>query len=386
MAFLLSSQNVFEYLVKQSICTPETLEPIEIKPKECKNFNLLVSFPNNHHLLVKQERHDSEGYTDGEFWSEWCIQKFVRQFPELTPLQSLISEAVYFDPSHSIVVFKYLNNYGDLGNFYSDENIFSDQISSEIASILATIHRTTLNCEQYKQFLAHNLDEETIIDEIPEFLPQLKRIKPAVFGAVRTDALEFFRLYQRYPSLADVIASLNEIWKPCCLIHNDLRLSNFLLHLDWDKKLTKQEPIIKLIDWEKFLWGDPAYDLATVIAGYLKLWLKSLVVNSSIDIKTALILAKTPLEILQPSIYSLTKTYLDEFPEILEIESIFFQKVMQFTGLILMEKMVTKLQYRQPFNNQGICTLQVAKTLLCNPKSSIPIIFGKEASEFNARI
>lgn len=39
--------------------------------------------------------------------------------------------------------------------------------------------------------------------------------------------------------------------------------------------------IIRLIDWEKWTWGDPALDVGTVIASYLKLWLKSLIVNQN---------------------------------------------------------------------------------------------------------
>jgi len=67
---LLSSQNVFEYLIEQRLCVPEEQDLSQIKPKLCKNFNLLVSFPNGRHLLVKQEPHDQEGDTSGSFLNE----------------------------------------------------------------------------------------------------------------------------------------------------------------------------------------------------------------------------------------------------------------------------------------------------------------------------
>ena len=73
MAFLLSAQNVLEYLVHQGICTPEqTIESIELK--QAKNFNLLVKLTNGQQLLVKQERRDREGKTAGEFLQEWQFQ------------------------------------------------------------------------------------------------------------------------------------------------------------------------------------------------------------------------------------------------------------------------------------------------------------------------
>jgi hypothetical protein len=70
MKLLLSSQNVFKYLVEQNIWAFKPQLPVQIRLKEGKNFNLLVSFPEGYHFLVKQERHDLEGKTDGEFWHQ----------------------------------------------------------------------------------------------------------------------------------------------------------------------------------------------------------------------------------------------------------------------------------------------------------------------------
>ncbi|MGL4619212.1 MAG: aminoglycoside phosphotransferase family protein, partial [Chroococcidiopsis sp.] len=53
-----------------------------VKPLSAKNFNLLVTFPDNRQLLVKQERHNLEGKAAGEFKSEYRIQEWLQQFPE----------------------------------------------------------------------------------------------------------------------------------------------------------------------------------------------------------------------------------------------------------------------------------------------------------------
>jgi len=60
MAFLLSSQNIFEYLVKQELCTQKE-QLSQVEPKVAKNFNLLLSLQDGRKLLVKQERHNQEG-------------------------------------------------------------------------------------------------------------------------------------------------------------------------------------------------------------------------------------------------------------------------------------------------------------------------------------
>jgi hypothetical protein len=54
---------------------------------------------------------------------------------------------------------------------------------------------------------------------------------------------------------------------------------------------------------------------------------------------------------------------------------------MQFAGLALIQRIETNLQYLLPFDNTKIGMLQVAKTLLCRPEQSIPVVFGLTPSD-----
>ena len=395
MVFLLSSQNIFAYLIEQGLCEPKEQHLSQIKSKSAKNFNLLVSLPQNRHLLVKQEPHDLEGETNGAFLYEWRIHELLQKFPDLSYIRLLISEVIHFDPHRSIIVFNYLNDYIDLLDFYAEEEVFPSGIAAKIGASLAAVHRATLDREKYKNFLSQTC-QDIEIDRVPNFLRRLERIEPEVFGVVSAEALKFFALYQRYESTAQAIAELNKAFEPCCLTHNDLKLDNILLRVEWEQALSKAErspltslskeesrgdTIVRLIDWEKWAWGDPAFDLGTIIANYLKIWLSSLASGKTIDLETALRLATTPLEAIQPSIAALTKAYCDRFPEILERRPDFLTRVVQFTGLALIRKIQVKIQYKYPLGNRAIPMLQVAKTLLCRPEQSIPIIFGTTASE-----
>jgi hypothetical protein len=121
-----------------------------------------------------------------------------------------------------------------------------------------------------------------------------------------------------------------------------------------------------------------------LIASYLQIWLSSLVVSKSIDIEESLRLAMTPLEVLQPSIAALTKAYFGKFPEIIERRPDFLRRVVQFSGLALIQQIQAMLQYQKSFGNTGICMLQVAKTLLCRPEQSIPTVFGVAEAELTS--
>ncbi|MTJ11210.1 aminoglycoside phosphotransferase family protein [Anabaena sp. UHCC 0187] len=380
MPFLISSANVFDYLVDHEICYPQdqSLSQIELKP--AKNFNLLISLPDERQLLVKQERHDRDGKTLGEFKDEWRIHDFCQKFPEINYLRSYLSEAVYFDLENSIMVFNYLNQYQDLAEFYAKDHIFPPEIAELLGKTIAAFHRTTIEDQNYQTLFGKSLEN-------PQLDKGLNRITPQIFGNLPADGLKFFALYQRYDNLAKAIAELNRAFMPCCLTHNDLKLNNILLSLNWETEIEHQSPgnknILRLIDWERGNWGDPANDLGTIIASYLQIWLYSIVANKTIPIEECLRLAAIPLPMIQPSLSALVTGYLANFPEILERRPNFLQLVMQFSGLALIRAIQAKLQYEKTFGNSGICILQVAKSLLCRPQASISTILGTEFSTTN---
>jgi thiamine kinase-like enzyme len=379
MAFLLSSQNIFKYLEAQGICLNEDRDSIQVECKYAKNFNLLLSLSNGRKLLVKQEPHHLDGETVGEFLNEYRIHQLIEQFPQLDHWRYWLPELLHYDPVNSIAVFNYLTDYRDLADFYSQENQFPEAIAHTIGTILATIHRNSFEQLNYQTYLHNQSDSESevTLEPFPLLARQLERISPDIFGLVPMEGLKFFKLYQRYDSLGQAMASLSNAIQPCCLIHGDLKFNNLLLHHQWEEQsISGRSSPIRLIDWERCTWGDPAYDLGSLIASYLQLWIGSLVVSQSIDIHEALRLAATPLEQLQPSIATLVKSYLETFPEILKHQPDFLMRTVQFSGFGLIQQIYAMIQYQKTFNNTGICMLQVAKSLLCRPEQSISTIFG----------
>ena len=399
---ILNSDNIFEYLKRHNFGDRLSQNESTVEPLAAKNFNLLVTLsdkPNGQReradrrkttgdasasraslrrkLLVKQERHNLEGKAAGEFESEYRIQKWLQQFSECKNLRPFLPELLHFDAENSIIIFRYLDDYRDLMDFYVKESNFPVEIPGAIGTVLATIHRDTFNHENHREFF-ENKENSLAGNRVPYLIKGLERIKPEIFGAIPADALKFFALYQRYDSLERAIAELGNAFTPSCLTHNDLKLNNILLHTDWQQT---DDSIIRLIDWERCSWGDPAFDLGTLIASYIQLWLGSLVISKSLSIEESLSLAMTPLEQLQPSIAALTKAYLETFPEILEHRPDFLLRVVQFAGFALIQQIQAMIQYQKSFGNTGIAMLQVAKSLLCRPERSMPTLFGKAVIE-----
>lgn len=378
MVLSLSSHNVIQYLQDAGLCSSEDGAANESElPESTKNCNLLVTLADNRKLLVKQERSINNDGMPHEFFNEWLFHQLLQQFPVLGNISAIASLVLHFDEENSILVRNYLSEYLELGRVYHRNDIFPLEIASAIGTTLAGLHRATFNRREYSDFMATAPQGQF---RYGYYNPAqgIGSISPEIFGTVPSEALKFYILYQRYESLESAIADLANEWHPCCLTHNDLKLNNILVHSRWEQL---DNCLVRLIDWEACSWGDPAFDLGTLLASYLEIWLSSLVVDPTIELEESLHLAMTPLEVIQPSIVALIRAYLNAFPMILEYRRDFILRVIQFAGLALIHQIQEMITCRKYFNNADICMLQVAKSLLTMPEQSVLTIFGISESE-----
>ncbi|MEA5624810.1 aminoglycoside phosphotransferase family protein [Nostoc sp. UHCC 0251] len=380
MVLSLSSHNVIQYLLEAGLCSSEddASDKSELPGSSKNSFDLLVTLADNRKLLIKQERNvKSNDGAPHELFQEWLFHQLLQQFPVLGNISAIAPLVVHFDEENSILVRNYLGDYLELATFYHNNEICPQEIATAIGTTLAGLHRATYNRREYKDFMATAPQGEF---RYGFYNPAqgVESIGPEIFGTVPTDALKFYLLYQQSESLESAIADLAYEWNPCCLTHNDLKLNNILVHSRWEKL---DNCLVKLINWEACSWGDPAFDLGTLLASYLKIWLNSLVVDPTIELQESLNLALTPLESLQPSIIALIRAYLNAFPMILEYRNDFIVRVIQFAGLALIHQIQDMITCRKTFNNADICMLQVAKSLLTMPQQGVLTIFGISESE-----
>ncbi|WP_373529527.1 phosphotransferase family protein [Nostoc sp.] len=379
MVLSLSSHNVIQYLQDVGLCTLEdgASDKSELPGSSKNNINLVVTLADNRQLLVKQKPNINNDAPPHELFKEWLFHQLLQQFPVLGNISAIAPLLVHFDEENSILIRNYLSEYLDLAIFYHNNEIFPQEIASAIGTTLAGLHRATFNRREYQDFMATAPQGEF---RYGFYNPAqgVTSIGSEIFGTVPTDALKFYALYQQYESLESAIADLAYNWNPCCLTHNDLKLNNILVHSRWEKL---DNSLVRLIDWSACAWGDPAFDLGTLLASYLGIWLKSLVVDPTIELEESLHLALTPLEILQPSIIALIRAYINAFPMILSYRSDFILRVIQFAGLALIHQIQDMITCRKYFSNADICMLQVAKTLLTMPEQAVLTIFGISESE-----
>jgi serine/threonine protein kinase len=392
MKIILDTDNIFEYLATLNYCNEVDKFTSKITVMQAKNFNLLINLANGKDLLVKQEIHDCMGGTKGEFCSAWRIHQLIKYCSNLEErIGDSLPDLLYFDPGNSILIVNYLSDYFDLFDFYAKKNEFPPVLAKIIGQLLATVHSQTFERRDYQEFLNNfqmetletNSENQTILEQKKfensyspiNIICRLSRITPQVFQIMPQECLRFFKLYQRFPSLSQAIVELGNSITPCCLVHNDLKLNNILLNSNW---IYSESKAIKLIDWERANWGDPAFDVGCILSSYLEIWLDGLTMSSTLSINESLQLATTPLELLQPSLSNLVQSYLEGFPEIMIARPDYLDRVIQFAGLCLIERVEISIDEDRIFGNRGIVMLQVAKRLICTPKAAMGTLFGND--------
>jgi thiamine kinase-like enzyme len=383
MGLILSAHNVVNFLKEQKICPPDFQPATPIICKESRNFNLVVQSQDGPSFLIKQGRINGQGKTSGMIAVEWIAQRLINEFSDLAVIQPLVSEVLLFDSPNSILVSVFYDDYIALDEYYNNHHSYHPQIAQVVGANLAQIHRSTYQKPNIKSFLSQYFDLERA-KQPPHFIRKLNNLTPSLFSETCPDGLDFYKLYQRFPSLNEAVLELYSQVQPHCLTHNDLTLDNFIVD---SRVVTEFQDLeikpdqIKIIDWESVYWGDPARDLGMLVSQYLAEWLNSFVADSNLELNTILSLATCPLETITPSLEALLRGYLGIFPEILTERPDFISRIVQFAGIGIIDRLTYYVEYHYPFDNQALCKLQVAKNLLCNPEQGVETVFGNMAVE-----
>jgi Phosphotransferase enzyme family len=373
----LTAQNVVSYLVDQKLYRGTDADGAKVTSLFGKNFNLRVQFADGADWLVKQEAMGQDGCAQA-FVAEWAVQCLARSRSELAELRSLLPVVEQYDVANAILVSRFLTGYGDLADYYDRVETPDPKVAQAVGRSLGRLHQLTFNQTAYRDFLLTIDDKINVAETAPPSLGAMPRLTPAIFGQVRSDALGFFRWLQAHPEVTAAMAGLGDRWRARCLVHQDLKLDNWL----WDEATGD----LRLIDWEQMDWGDPLTDLADVLAGYLDCWLESCDWSRGESLAVCLPTAALPLAVLQPSLQGLMRQYFQAFPQVAAHDPDWVVQTLRITGRKLIDRVECTIQYHLPMGPQSAATLQLAQRLLGHPAAACGSIFGVDLAQELARV
>jgi aminoglycoside phosphotransferase (APT) family kinase protein len=139
---------------------------------------------------------------------------------------------------------------------------------------------------------------------LPPRLPPIELVREVSDGA-----LEMIRLLQRSVELEERLELVRAAWRADAFIHGDVRWANWVPHA---APGSNRRTRLALVDWELARRGEPAYDLAAMLAEYLFTWIASIPVADGPDVARLVRTARFPLAALRPATRALWDAYMDE--------------------------------------------------------------------------
>ncbi|OBG28736.1 phosphotransferase [Mycobacterium sp. 852002-51057_SCH5723018] len=170
-------------------------------------------------------------------------------------LASLVPRCIAFDPDSALLVIEYLHEHQTLAaRFgYIEPEHLPIALWRRVGAAVAAVHESSYPAA------GHHDDEQ--------------RSAPAAFGAhqpppiwlqtATSAALTLLGAVQSSVAICEGITASAQRWRDDAFIHGDMRLDN-ILYAPED---------LRLIDWELCQRGDSTWDVASVIADLIVLWL-----------------------------------------------------------------------------------------------------------------
>lgn len=361
----MSQQDVIDWFRNTGLLQQRTITTISMIP--LRKVAALITLDDGQAFFIKQmfstqvltQASAVYGFTPLTDMSsrEAELLQYVFDHDEMRACRSSITTLHHIDHEKNIIVTEGLKEYQTLQDYCLFSPPGERLIQQKIAVQLAQFHQLSMlsSCRQ----------EQRLYLRPP--IPTYGHITPRVFAnAIGRDYPRYLQIVQ---SVNDALRMLKQTWQPICLIHGDFKCDNILI-----RRESADDQTIKFIDWELSGWGDPLWDLGSLIGHYLLYWVMSISIDSPTTLASWIEHAHIPFHQFQDAASALVQEYFLATPS-LRIE-ISLMSITQYIGLFLIHRAQAILETVGSMNSHVYCCLFIGKNLLQQPASMRNMLFA----------
>ena len=196
---------------------------------------------------------------------------------------------------------------------------------------------------------------------------------PTVESYAHSAGIDYGTFLAVVQSVRGELEDLRSNWRPQSFIHGDLSGENILLPLSAAK-----DPIVKLVDWEFCGWGDPLWDIGTLLGQFLFQWLQSLQPIGSANLGDLLSATQIKQQDLLSALSSTWLNYCGGRGESSDMDSL--RKALRYAGVFLLNRGFAWVSCHGILNTSSYLALQVARTILTDTDTIMTALFPGVAS------
>ncbi len=319
----LTPANLFHYLLHKNFADPEDVVsgPFTVHTLSRRNHNFRVTSGAREYLVKQVRKWDPDGRASLE--REASVYWQARTTPTLAPFAELAPQSYAWDPSNSILILEYLPAHTEL---YDLTDRFSPELARLAGRTMGKFH-SAMQSDEYRALFPseipqalsmHNAHEEDLVSE----------------SAGRR---EFVRAVRKYSEFSRALNQLSEEWQAVTVIQGDWKLDNCLLAPERNR--------IRIVDWEFAAWGDPLWDLATLLQSYWNFWVCWP--------------SQYPLEEIQPALRAVLEGYG---------RADVAEKAVRFAGARMLQTAFERLEKAEQMTADAVRLLQASLNILTRPQ------------------
>jgi Ser/Thr protein kinase RdoA (MazF antagonist) len=328
----LTEAGVVHYLVEQRFADIADVVGGELRVHGIsrRNLNFRVAAGKRQYLVKQVRKWDEDGRASIE--REAAVYWQAKTNPALAPVAALAPECHAWDPANAILILEYLPAHTDL---FDLTDRFDPAIASIAGKAMGCFHRAMRDEKHREQFPAEIPWYVSMHDIDPDDLKDESAGRKELLGAVR-----------KYSQFGTALERARVEWRAETVIQGDWKLGNCLIPAARDR--------LRLVDWEFACWGDPVWDLATLLQSYWNFWVLSP--------------SQYRIEDIQPALRAVLEGYAQPGVS---------QKAIRFAGVRMLQTAWECLDKADRMTADAVRLMQASLNILTRPEWAAEQLLGQ---------
>jgi hypothetical protein len=184
-------------------------------------------------------------------------------------------------------------------------------------------------------------------------------------------AIELTRIIQASDELRTALDELVASWTEEAVIHGDVRWDNCLA---CRRKGSQRWTRVQLIDWELCGVGDPAWDIGSFLAEYLRAWLQSIPIADPVHPGRLLTHAGLPLRRMRPAIRAFWDAYVHKRPAATAEPGGLLSRATRFAAVRLLTAAMEDAQTLPELRPSVLFQLSLSQNILRRPREAAELL------------
>ena len=336
---------------------------LTIRSAARRNRNIRVEGPGGSGYLIKQP--DDPLWGGGEtLRREGAFRRFCDEEPAAAPLDRYLPRLTLWDEEGAVLVFELIPGAVTLGMYQASPGGRESpiEVGRALGVAVGTFHRV---------FGPDGLARDNRLDWLPRQEPWILSIHkpgPDLLSVISPANYRMLQILQEQQDLCDRLERLRREWWPDVVIHGDVKADNILI---------RPSPVeIWLVDWEMVRVGDPAWDLAGVLHGYLLSWLSSMPLSVDLPAGEMIERATRPIGSMHGAIRATWAGYRSAAGLDPARANDLLLRAVSFSAARLIQWAYEALEGADRLAAWSVMTMQVASNLLADPALGQVHLYG----------